>query len=89
MNKFSEKFRRDNKSYLDESMPKIEFIVDKLIKEDPSTILHLTTFGDYPTVENHNANASYCYRYELSTSNKTEFLAAVRNVDSTYGGRDV
>lgn len=70
-------------------MPKIEFIVDKLIKEDPSTILHLTTFGDYPTVENHNANASYCYRYELSTSNKTEFLAAVRNVDSTYGGRDV
>ncbi|OXA39307.1 hypothetical protein Fcan01_25940 [Folsomia candida] len=73
---FIEKFRRDNKSYLDESMPKIEFIVDKLIKEDPSTILHLTTFGDYPTVENHNANASYCYRYELSTSNKTEFLAA-------------
>ncbi|OXA41980.1 hypothetical protein Fcan01_23207 [Folsomia candida] len=69
-------------------MPKIAFIVDKLLKEDPTAKLHLTTFGDYPTVENHNVNTSYCYRSELTTSNKETILSAVRNVDSTYGGKD-
>ncbi|OXA39328.1 hypothetical protein Fcan01_25910 [Folsomia candida] len=69
-------------------MPKITFVVNKILNEDPNAKLHLTTFGDYPTVENHNANATYCYRYELTTSNNETFLDAVRNVDSTYGGRD-
>lgn len=65
-----------------------QLIVDKILKEDPTAKLHLATFGDYPTVENHNENATHCYRYELTTSNKDTFLAAVENVDSTYGGRD-
>lgn len=65
-------------------MLKIKFIVDKILNEDPTAKLHLTTFGDYPTVQNHNVNATYCYRYELTTSNKDTFLAAVQNVDSTY-----
>ncbi|OXA48113.1 hypothetical protein Fcan01_17425 [Folsomia candida] len=69
-------------------MPKITFLVDKILEEDPKAKLHLTTFGDYPTVRNHNLNATYCYRYELTTSNKEAFLAAITNVDSTYGGRD-
>lgn len=69
-------------------MRKTTFIVDKILKEDPKAKLHLTTFGDYPTVENHNINATYCYRYELTTSENKTFLAAVKGVDSTYGGRD-
>ncbi|OXA48112.1 hypothetical protein Fcan01_17424 [Folsomia candida] len=91
---FIEKFARDKrypndkKSYFPQAMPKITFIVDKILREDPTAKLHLTTFGDYPTVENNNANASYCYRYELTTSNKRTFLTAVKKVDSTYGGRD-
>ncbi|OXA48111.1 hypothetical protein Fcan01_17427 [Folsomia candida] len=91
---FIEKFDREigypkiKASYFDQAIPKITFIVDKILKEDPTAKLHLTTFGDYPTVENNNVNASYCYRYELTTSNKRTFLTAVKNVDSTYGGRD-
>ncbi|OXA42351.1 hypothetical protein Fcan01_22955 [Folsomia candida] len=30
-------------------MLKIKFIVDKILNEDPTAKLHLTTFGDYPT----------------------------------------
>ncbi|OXA47850.1 hypothetical protein Fcan01_17432 [Folsomia candida] len=88
---FIDKFRNrvyNLRTYLELAMPKIVFIVDKLLKEDPTAKLHLTTFGDYPTAQNHNENATYCYRYELTTSNKETFLTAVKTVDSTYGGID-
>ncbi|OXA41937.1 hypothetical protein Fcan01_23199 [Folsomia candida] len=85
----TQKFESRRGKYIDRAVPNIAFIVDKILKEDPSAKLHLTTFGDYPTVENLNANATYCYRFELTTSNKEAFLAAVNNVDSTYGGRDI
>lgn len=87
----TDKFRNrvyNLRTYLELAMPKIVFIVDKLLKEDPTAKLHLTTFGDYPTAQNHNENATYCYRYELTTSNKETFLTAVKTVDSTYGGID-
>ncbi|OXA47848.1 hypothetical protein Fcan01_17430 [Folsomia candida] len=87
--KFSRKwYNPEPESYFDQSIRKITFIVDKILKEVPTAKLHLTTFGDYPTVQNHNENSTYCYRYELTISNKETFLTAVKNVNSTYGGRD-